>query len=112
MHETALVESIMNIVDEQLKANNLKRLTSLKLVVGEMSGAIPDALRFAFMANVADTIHKDAVLEIETIPAFAKCRFCGAEFAYQPGIPCPQCEGIAPKILKGEELFIDYLDAE
>ena len=112
MHETALVESMINIVEQQLKANNLKRLTLLKLLVGDMSGAIPDALRFAFMATVAETVHKDAVLEIETIPAEAECRFCGEKFSYQPGMNCPKCEGIAPKLIKGEELLIEYLEAE
>lgn len=112
MHETALIHGVMEIVDQKLIEHNLKRLTSIKLLVGEMSGAVPDALRFAFLANIFDTIHKDAVMEIEEIPAFAQCRFCNTEFSYEAGMLCPECGGIAPKVIKGEELLIDYLDAE
>lgn len=112
MHESALIASILSIVDEKLQQNNLERLTSIKLLVGEYSGAIPDALRFAFIAAVADTVHKDATLEIEEIPAEAECRFCKAVFKYEAGMTCPECEGIAPKLIKGDELRIEYLDAE
>lgn len=112
MHETALVDGIMKIVAEQLVENNLHRLTKIKLFVGEYSGAVPDALRFAFEATVAGSIHEKAEMEIEEIPAEAKCRFCGAVFTYEAGMTCPECEGIAPKIVKGNELLIDYIEAD
>ena len=112
MHEMALVDGIMKIAIEQLEKNNLKRLTKIKLFVGEYSGAVPDALKFAFMATVAGSIHENAVMEIDEISGQAQCRFCGAEFSYEAGMACPECEGIAPKITKGDELLIDYLEAE
>lgn len=112
MHETALVSGIMKIVVEQLAKNNLKRLTKVKLIVGEYSGAVPDALSFAFMATVAGSIHEKAEMEIEEISAQAQCRFCEAVFTYEAGMTCPECGGIAPKIVKGNELYIDYIEAD
>jgi len=112
MHETALMQGVLDIVTEKLLENKLTRLKKIKLVVGEMSGAIPDALRFAFEASIAGTNYPEAELEIEEVRAEAECRLCKATFPYEPGMSCPECDGFAPRLIKGEELFIEYIDAE
>ncbi len=112
MHETALVSGIMSIAREQLQVHQLQKLVAVRLKVGEFSGAIPDALRLAFEAMVADTEHHGARLEIEEIPGWAQCRFCQVEFSYQVGMECPHCGGLAPKLVKGEELLIESIEAE
>lgn len=112
MHETALVSGIMKIAFEQLENHRLNRLVAIKLKVGEFSGAFPDALRFAFEAMVAETEHSGARLEIEEIPGRGLCRFCQAEFSYTPGMECPRCGGLAPKLVQGEEMLLESIEAE
>jgi len=113
MHETALVEGVFQIAAEQLKLNNLNRLISIKLLIGEQSGAVPEALSFAFQAMAEYYGHQGAALEIEEIAAEAECRFCGTVFRYgQIGMACPRCGGLAPKLVKGEELMVESIIAE
>lgn len=112
MHEIALVEGIMEIVRSKLEEHNLSRLTYIKLKVGQYSGAFPEALRFAFESLIADTIHQKAVLDIDDISAKAECHICGKVFLYQVGLACPQCGGFSSRLIEGEELLIDFIEAE
>jgi len=112
MHELALVEGIMEIVGSKLEEHNLSRLTYIKLKVGQYSGAFPEALRFAFESIIADTVHREAVMDIENIIAKAECKICGKVFLYQVGLACPHCGGISSRLIEGEELLIDFIEAE
>lgn len=112
MHEFAMVEGIMEIVRSKLEEHNLSRLTYIKLKVGQYSGVFPDALRFAFESSISDTIHREAVLDIEYISGTAECHICGRVFLYQVGLACPQCGGMSSRLTEGEEFLIDFIEAE
>ncbi len=65
MHELAIVEDLMNTVLQSARENNLKRVKSVKIVVGEKTAALPDSLRFCFDALCPGTIMAGSRLEIE-----------------------------------------------
>ena len=51
MHEATLVRQIYRIAEQSLEGRKVKRVAAVKISVGEMSGALPDALEFAFHAQ-------------------------------------------------------------
>jgi len=113
MHETALMESVLAILRESAKANGIQKITKVKLKVGELTNALPEALELAFEAAKGDLLAKNAVLEIEQVKAQVFCRNCRkistmyCFFSY-----CSHCLSSNVKIIAGAELLIDYYEGE
>lgn len=113
MHETALMQNMLAIVDKVIEEQHVKKVNSITLSVGKLSNALPDALSFAFEALIADTPLKDCRLILKDLPAMAKCEACGTENILNdfPFI-CPKCGGRFYTITQGEDIFIESIDCE
>lgn len=107
MHELSLMEDVIRIV--QTHAGD-RTVTAVRLKIGALTCVQPDALRFCFAACKAGTLLQNAVLDIETVPARARCHRCGQTFAldelYQP---CP-CGSFEKTLLQGQELHVQSLE--
>jgi hydrogenase nickel incorporation protein HypA/HybF len=106
MHEIGIMSSAMTAVLAEAERHGAVRVDRIVLRVGALSGAEPDALRFAFDAVSAGTPAAGAALDIVTVPARARCGDCGVEFDAGPGFitECPQCRRFCGDILQGREL--------
>ncbi|NJN75506.1 MAG: hydrogenase maturation nickel metallochaperone HypA [Synechococcaceae cyanobacterium RL_1_2] len=80
--------------------------------VGEVSGVVPEALRFAFDVVTADTIAAGSTLEIQRIPIHCQCSDCGREFTPEdPAIyECPHCHSFRGQVLTGKEIELTSLE--
>ena len=108
MHELAIAQSIVDIVEQQASARQAARVQMVRLQVGEASGVVVDALTSSFeiLANLSPLL-EGARLTIDHMPHRAHCQQCAREFAVQSGIPrCPRCEEWSADILSGTELQI------
>lgn len=113
MHEFSLIQSVLNMVEEKAKDFGLVRVTKVKLVVGKMTMAMPDALQFAFRALGQGTLAEGAELEIEEREVRLHCPTCELEFCPDlPRLTCPRCGHPTPKIVQGRELYLDYFEGE
>ncbi len=113
MHEAGLMASVLEIIDESRRGNNLRRVSAITLQVGELNGALPDALQFAFDALRPEHPWLDpaCVLEIEAVEARLQCLDC----RYQgPGdsMICPVCQSGLTRLVQGEEFEILGYDGE
>ncbi|MFP4048368.1 MAG: hydrogenase maturation nickel metallochaperone HypA [Desulfovermiculus sp.] len=73
MHELSLVQSLLDIVRQELRAHKLTRLKAVKVTCGRLSGAVPDALHMAFTALTRDTDLDGSCLELEIISVKLQC---------------------------------------
>ncbi|GAV23784.1 hydrogenase maturation nickel metallochaperone HypA/HybF [Carboxydothermus pertinax] len=113
MHETALMESVLAILEESARKNGINKITKVKLKVGELTNALPEALELAFEAAKGDLLTKNAVLEIEQVKAYFRCQSCEKIFSLEsPGFYCTFCHSRYVKIISGDELLIDYYEGE
>lgn len=113
MHELGIATSILDIVTQRLQEEGLSRVKKVHLVVGEMSQVVPDALSFAWEAITKDTPAEGALLEIEERPIRARCHTCQQEFQVENfRFICPGCGGRETEMIAGDELFIEYLEAD
>jgi len=113
MHETALMESVLAIIYDSAKENGLKKVTKVKLKVGELTNALPEALELAFEASKGEILDIDAVLEIEFVKTTIYCPQCNQSFIVDDfKFSCPNCLAQKVKIIAGEELLIDYYEGE
>ncbi len=90
---------------ETAKASQGSRITRLRLRVGAMSGAVPEALTFAFELVAQGTPVEGATLEIEKVPAVCWCGTCQAEFECVDFMnECPRCQSLSGEFRRGREL--------
>ncbi len=111
MHEVTIMENILQIAAEHLRAENASRIHRLRLRVGALSGVVPEALQFAFDALKVDTPAASAVLEMDWVPARLRCSTCGREFEAADYVSaCPDCGSCQTEVRQGRELDLVSLE--
>ncbi|MBP5788351.1 MAG: hydrogenase maturation nickel metallochaperone HypA, partial [Kiritimatiellae bacterium] len=90
MHEFGIVQSWLSAAREAAAG---RPVSALRVRVGALSGAEPDALSFAFSAAAPDALAtSDPRLEIETVPATRRCTSCSTVYPFPgTGPACPSC---------------------
>ena len=107
MHELSLTQNIVETITDRLGD---RRVVSVRLVIGKLSGVVVDSIRFCFDVVVADTPLAGARLEVEEPGGRARCRDCGVEFASDdPILLCP-CGSADVEVLAGDELLIKAVE--
>ncbi|SFG69227.1 hydrogenase nickel incorporation protein HypA/HybF [Desulfotomaculum arcticum] len=113
MHELSLIQALIETVKHSAAENDIAKVNTVRIVVGESYGALPEALDFAFQVLTKDTICEGAVLEIDKTPLVLKCGECGSE--YQPdeiNWKCPDCGAGGASTVSGRELYVDYYEGD
>ncbi len=114
MHEVALVESLLESVHEQLRdAGVVGRVRRLDVVIGPLSGVVPEAFRFAFEVLSPESLGPNCELVIHTTPARCHCHSCGAvseivELTYV----CPACGSHEVRLEGGRELLLQSIEVD
>lgn len=113
MHEFGITESIVNIVLDKAKEARANRITEINLVVGKLSGFVPDCIQFYFDFLSKDSIAEGATLHFELAPAQFRCRNCSLVFHPQDTLwTCPKCQSQDVEIAGGRELYIKSMEVE
>jgi len=113
MHEFGITESIVSIVLGKAKEARARRITEINLVVGELSGFVPDCIQFYFDFLSKDNIAKGAILHFESAPAQLRCRNCCVTFNPQDTLwTCPKCQSQDVEIAGGRELYVKSMEVE
>ena len=107
MHELSIAQSILSIAKKAMPQNCNASVSSVGLQIGELSSIEIESLEFAFSLIKADTILKNAELNIEIIKGEAECNECKTVFpACSYGSCCPHCQSYSKKIMKGREMRV------
>jgi hydrogenase nickel incorporation protein HypA/HybF len=113
MHELSIAQGLMKILLDEAQKHHVSRITKVSLRVGKLSNLVPDALLFAFSSVTEGTVAEGAHLEMDIVPAKARCAHCNIEFEVEDLVLfCPQCDQIAAEFLSGRELEIVEIEAE
>lgn len=111
MHEVSLMTETVRIATEAARKAGARRVTGLKLRIGTLSSAVPDAMRFAWDVVSSDTIAEGARLEIETVPVSGWCPTCRREFQGTDFVnECPCCHRLSSELRHGRELEITSVE--
>ena len=107
MHELSVCQSIVTQAEEIAAQHNAKGVLSIKLQIGPLSGVEAPLLQQAFPIAVADSVAKDAKLEIEELPVRVQCKSCQAETDASPNrLVCGQCGDWQTTIISGDEMLL------
>jgi len=113
MHELAITQSMLDIVLEKAKESGAQKVGAINLVVGELSGYVPESVSFYFDFLAKDTIAEGAALNFKAVSPRARCRSCDKPFEIKEfDWSCPRCGGSDIEITAGKELTIESIDVE
>ena len=113
MHELAIAEEIRDIVLKKLRENKRSRVTAVKLVFGEMTSIVPEALTFAFESVSEMTPMSGAKIHVKIVKSKGRCCNCGRVFRIiDLNYICPKCSSTDIKIISGREMTVQTIDME
>lgn len=113
MHELSLTQSLVAIAEEHARRAGAMAIRSITLEVGAFSGAVPEALEFAFDVCSKGTLSEGATLVIERVPGAGHCAACAATAACSElTAVCPACGALAFTVDAGTELRIRELEID
>lgn len=111
MHELALSNSMVEIIEREAILQVFDRVDTIRLEIGALTCVEPEALRFCFDTATQGTVAQGARLEIVTVPGEARCCDCGEAHAIRRwGVPCTACGSYRLDVRGGDEMRIKELE--
>ncbi len=113
MHELGVVFHIIDDLEKVGKENDVEKIHSVTLQLGEVSGVVPKLLTDAWnWAAKKNELVDGAELIIENLPAVTYCEECGCEYeTVAHGKICPNCGSERTYLLRGNEFLIKEITA-
>jgi len=113
MHELSLAQGIVELIEEQARAQRFTKVRRVHLVVGALSHVMPEALEFGFVSAAKGTVAEGAEVVMTRPPGTASCVGCEKNVTIERrGDPCPECGSFQVLITGGDELRVSHLDVE
>ena len=110
MHEMSITQGIIDICEKHAAG---RRVLSLDVEIGDLSGVVPDAIEFCFEACSRGTILEGAHLNIIRIQGKGHCRECGAKTPLATIFgTCDRCGGYLVTIESGEEMRVKEIEVD
>ena len=112
MHELSIAMSIVDGACEEASRHGAKRVESVHLRLGQLSGVVKDALLFSYDLAAADTLLDGSRLVIDEVKPAIYCDDCKAEreLASIQSFSCPECGTPSSNVVRGRELTIVGLE--
>ncbi|MFO1408138.1 MAG: hydrogenase maturation nickel metallochaperone HypA [Steroidobacteraceae bacterium] len=113
MHELSVCQALIEQVTRVARENDARRVVSIVITVGPLSGVEPALLEHAYPLAAAGTVAEGASLLVETVPVRVRCRSCGAETeAAANRIVCGACNDWQVDVTGGEEMILKRVEIE
>jgi hydrogenase nickel incorporation protein HypA/HybF len=112
LHEVGVLIEVVKTVENFAKRNEVTKIDTLVLQIGELSSMIPRYIEACYPAAVDGTLLEDTKLEIEILPGNAICKKCNKVFnLIENNNKCPNCGSKDWEILCGKEFMIKEIIA-
>lgn len=113
MHEYPVTKEIIRIATDAALKSNASKVKRIALVVGDLSGYASESIQMYFDEIAKGTPCEGSLLNIKRVKPQLKCSVCGTEFDMSPiSFKCPNCGGGARPTDKGNEFYVEYIEAE
>ena len=113
MHEYSITESVLTLALDKAREADAKKITHVNLVVGELSGVVPDCVQFYFDHISKGTEADGARLVFTTKPTVVRCHKCDKTFTPESSDwSCPKCKEIGMDIVSGRECYMESIEVE
>jgi hydrogenase nickel incorporation protein HypA/HybF len=107
MHELSIAKNIIEIVEENITANDNCLVESVEIEVGKMSGVVKDALDFAMEELKINSVLQHTKFNYIEVETLFKCNSCLKTFNSNSNFdPCPECGYPFMDIIEGKDLIV------
>jgi hydrogenase nickel incorporation protein HypA/HybF len=107
MHELAIAQSIITLVEQQAQQRHATAIEEVELEIGALAGVDVKALDFAMESAVKGTLLENARIVRYDIAGEGICGDCAKVFPLDGLLArCPTCGSYAINIVKGKELRV------
>ena len=80
MHELSITRSLLDQALAEAEKHGARRISRIRLLLGEGGGVVPDCVQFYFDEMKKGTTAAEAELEFKKVPLRIRCPKCGAEW--------------------------------
>ncbi|MFA7269378.1 MAG: hydrogenase maturation nickel metallochaperone HypA [Sterolibacterium sp.] len=113
MHEMALAEGVLQLIEDAARRESFSRVKTVWLEIGQLSCVAPEALAFCFDAVTRGSIAEGSHLEIVATPGSGWCMQCAVSVPMaELYAACPQCGGYQLQVTSGTEMRLKELEVE
>lgn len=113
MHEMALAESVLEVIEDYAARERFRSVKSVRLEIGELAGVEPEAIAFCFDAVTRGSVAEGARLEIVAVAGEGWCMPCASEVPLHARYdPCPRCGAYGVHPRGGTEMRLAELDVD
>ena len=113
MHEMSLCEGILQILEGNAQSQGFKKVKTVWLEIGVLSGVEIEAMKFCFDAVTRGTLAEQANLEIIKKSGLAWCMKCSKNVEVSQRFDeCPDCGSYQLQVVSGDEMKIKELEVE
>lgn len=110
MHEYSIARALLARVAQAAAERHARRIRTVAVRIGELSGVDAELLATAFRTCVGDTACAGAALEITPVGARWACGRCGSAVA--PGAPLHCGCGGAARLVQGDEILLERIEID
>ena len=114
MHELSIAQSIVDTVMTRMGDYPNKRVTSVRLRIGDANAIEGDSLAFCFeMLTAQEPVLTGAALHIDRVPHVARSEQCDQTFPVVHFVAqCPTCQHWSNEIVSGTEFSLFQMEIE
>ncbi len=113
MHEMALAESVLGIVQDAARRERATRVRAVRLEIGRLANVEIEAMRFCFDAVTRGSVAEAARLEIDEAPGAGWCIRCAASVPIDSAVDaCPRCGEYQVAVTGGTQMKVKELELE
>lgn len=110
MHEMSLTQGIIEICEEHAAG---RRVLSIEVEIGELSGVVAEAMEFCFDACSRGAVLEGASIHILKTPGAGHCHGCQAETAMTTLFDsCSVCGSYQVTVTSGKEMRVLAIEVE
>lgn len=111
MHEMALCESVLNVLQAEAAKQGFSKVTAVWLELGDLAAVEVNSFRFCFDVVIKHSLASDADLHIIHVSGEGWCFDCEQSVSIkQKYASCPLCGGYQLKITNGDQMRIKSLE--
>lgn len=112
MHELSLCQNLVEILEQQARAHDAKRVTGVWLELGAQACVEESALQFSFEIACQGTRAEGCRLHLAVRPSSAWCWGCNQSVELQEESLCPHCQSPSLQREMNNEMQIKSIEIQ